>query len=72
MILYRYMIGDVVAGGCVVALSKKDAHTKVKAYYEEYSTWHENNTGLKDEEITVWLDGEGFIDEHPHVVEVYP
>ena len=70
--LFRYMIGDVVAGGCVVAASWKEAEAKVRAYYCEFVAYGDSYLTLKDEEITVWGDGEGFIEECPDVVEVYP
>ena len=71
MTMYRYMLGDVLNGGCVIALSKEEAIAKVKAFYAECATYCESNEHLVDEDITVWNDDEGFIKNCPDVVEVY-
>lgn len=72
MHLYRYMVGDTLAGGCVLAANDKDATTKVRAFYDELATYSDNNALYVGAEITVWRSGEGFIKEFPDVVEVYP
>ena len=66
--MYRYAIGDVERGGCVVAANKKQAENKVRRAYEKmaersYSIALE----LKDMQISIWSD-----EIAKDVVEVYP
>ena len=61
--MYRYMLGDKIYGGCVLALTKKEAIKKVEKYYEKYYEILPE-TDLK---VTVWLDDEF----PPDLVEIY-
>ena len=48
--MYRYMIGDTLSGGCVLAENEEEAKAKVRPHYaDEYDT---------DIEITIWIDDE--------------
>jgi len=66
------MVGDTLAGGCVQAANELEAAKKVKAFYDMLATYSEHNAVYIGAEITVWQFGEGFIEEFPDVVEVYP
>lgn len=72
MKMFRYMVGDVLAGGCVVAANHDEALTKVRAYYDELAAYGNGNEIYETANITVWHDGDGFLCKHPDVVEVYP
>ena len=69
--LYRYMVGDIYAGGCVLASSVEDAIAKVRAFYREMMK-QDVDCDYEDTRITAWDYGEGFLEECPDVVEVYP
>ena len=71
MILFRYMLGDALNGGCVIASNIEEATKKVKAYYEEYATCCYRKEQIIGEDIKVWYDDEAYIGEHPDVLEVY-
>ena len=50
IIMYRYMIGDTLSGGCVLAENEEEAKAKVRPYYaDEYGA---------DIEISIWIDDE--------------
>jgi hypothetical protein len=66
------MLGDVLAGGCVVASDEAEALTKVRAFYNEMAELCCSNENFKNEKISVWDDCEGFLAKHPDVIEVYP
>jgi hypothetical protein len=70
--MFRYMIGDTLAGGCVAAADEDAALAKVRAYYNVLAAYGDGNEIYETAEITVWGDGEGFLLDHPDVVEVYP
>lgn len=72
MILFRYMVGDVLAGGCVLATNETEAESKVRAFYDELAAISGDNTVYTGAEITVWQGGDGFIEKFPDAVEVYP
>ena len=71
MKIWRYMVGDVVAGGCVLASTSEEATAKVRAFYDELATYCDKNETYIGIEITVWDDGEGFMQKFPDVLEVY-
>lgn len=70
--MFRYMVGDVMAGGCVIAANQDEALVKVKAFYYELATRSEHCEIYKTANFIVWNDGEGFMGDFPDVVEVYP
>ena len=72
MRMFRYMVGDVLAGGCVAASGHDEAQAKVRAFYDELVAQCSSNETYKNAEITVWDNGEGFMLNYPDVVEVYP
>ena len=72
MNLYRYTLGDALAGGCVLARTGAEAVIKVRNFYDARGAYGEECDNYKDDEIHVWAGGEGFIEQAPDVVEVYP
>ena len=54
--MYRYMIGDTVCGGCVLASNEDTAKIKLREHYGD------------DEPIMVWVDE----DISAEIIEVYP
>ena len=66
------MVGDVLAGGGVLASNRDEALEKDKAFYIEMAARDSYYEKYKNAEFIVWNDGEGFIDSAPDVVEVYP
>jgi hypothetical protein len=59
-VMFRYMVDEVMRGGCVLAENLEQAKIKVEAYY----------AGILDDGfvVTVWLEG----DTPEDVVQVYP
>ena len=73
MTIFRYIVGDEYAGGCVVAANEDEARTKVRAYYDEMTKICGTKYGKYiNAEIAVWNGGDGFMSDFPDVVEVYP
>ena len=67
--MFRYMIGDVERGGCVLASNEQIAELKVRTAYEKMAAYSDKLAlELKDMKITVWRDDEIAAD----IVEVYP
>jgi len=72
MKMFRYMVGDVLAGGFVMASNQDEELVKVKAFYNELTTRNDNDSIYNDAEFIVWNDGEGCMVEFPDVLQVYP
>ena len=72
MKMFRYMVGEVRAGGCVTASSHNEANEKVRAFYDGMVSISDSYKEYRGADIQIWDDGDGFNFEFPDVVEVYP